>query len=145
MRPIRYRPYPHHRNALPPETLRHIDHTVDRAARYLDEISDEGSVIWVLTNQEILNFLSRTRPAGGRYKYVFYLAKAGFIGPADFQDLVPEEVRSDLLADPPHIVVTRTPGKPRFIGAMPELESVLASRYRKDRRFDWLQILIRDD
>lgn len=145
MRPIHYRPYPHHRHSVPPETQRRIDQAVDEAAHYLDEISEDGSVVWILTNQEMLNFLSRTRPAGGRYKYVFYLIKTGLIAPVDFEALMPETVRSDLLADPPRIVVTSARGKPKLIAAMPELEPVLASRYRKDRRFGRLQVLVRND
>ena len=145
MRPIHYHPDPHHRHSAPPETQRRIDLAVDATARYLDEISEDGSVVWILTNHEMLNFLSRTRPPGGRYKYVFYLAKTGFIDRADFEALLPETVRSDLLADPPRIVVTRTQGKPGLFALMPEFEPVLASRYRRDRRFDMLQVLVRND
>ena len=145
MRPIRYRPHPYHRNSVPPETQRRIDQDVDETARYLDKISEDGSVVWVLTNQEMLNFLSRTRPAGGRYKYIFYLAKTGLIDRAAFDSLLPEKVRSDLLTNPPRIVVTSARGKPKLIAWMPEFEPVLASRYRRDRRFGRLQVLVRND
>ena len=145
MKPIRYQPDPHLRSAVAPETLRRMDEAVDRAARHLDSISEDGSVVWNLTRHELLNFLSHTRPAGGRYKYVFYLAKTRLIGRAAFEALVPEALRLGLLANPPGVVVTGVSGKPILMDVMPELEPLLATRYRAGPRFGGLQLLVRID
>jgi hypothetical protein len=139
-----YHPVPRRRYEVSPHRLREIDRSIDRAARYIDDATPDGAEVLLLTSHELLNFLSHTRPAGGRYEYIFYLAKIGLIDRKAFEALVPAPVREALRADPPALVVAGLRQAP-LLGVMPELHAMILERYHVVQRFGPLLIFARSD
>jgi hypothetical protein len=90
---------------------------------------------------EMLNFLSNTRPSGGRYKYLFYLAKVELLTPEAFNELVPRHIIDELIADPPAVIVAGF-GVANLLDTIPELKPIF-ERYQATRHFKFMLVMER--
>jgi hypothetical protein len=123
---------------------RMLDEQLDRAARQIDTLTDEGEAILVLAPLHLLYYASHTLPVLPRYSQLFYLLGHGRLTPEHFRELVPESELSKLVAHPPRLIV-RVHGHERLIEALPELASALtAGNYRMVGRWGVLRIYLRD-
>jgi hypothetical protein len=141
LRHIEFRPTvdPYTRGRAAPGRIRSRDVALDEAAQYIDSITEDGTEVLVTMPNELLNFISNTRPAGGRYKYLFYLAKVDLLPPEAFNALVPRQIIDELIADPPPVIVVGF-GVTNMLTSIPEL-AVLFDRYRMTRHFKYMAVM----
>ena len=116
------------RNTSSAITDRDWDIAINRAGLCVDELSRNGSEVIVLQSNQLINYLSHTRPIGGRYRYLFYLLRTDLIDRKTLQQLVPPEVLQRLLTEPSEVIVGAM-GEPPLLVKLPELRPVLARNY----------------
>ena len=143
LRHLHYRPHedPHRRWGVAPGTMAQRDADMDAAAAYVDSITEDGTEILVLAHDELIYFMSDTRPPGGRYHYLIYLAKVFLLDPAGFRALMPDGVIRELVSEPPRVLVVG-PGVETVLAALPELHP-LREQYDATREFGAYEILER--
>ncbi|HEY6557686.1 MAG TPA: hypothetical protein VI072_10450 [Polyangiaceae bacterium] len=106
------------------------DSYIDATAQQVDELTQDGEEVLVLSAAQLINYASSTEPAGGKYSHFFYLLRCGLLDRAAFFELVPKETIGRLLSSPPRVVVLQD-GDAAITEALPELHSALRRvRYR---------------
>lgn len=136
LRYLDYRPptNPRIRSFAPDVNDRVWDATVDQAARYVDEITEENEPILVLCDVRFMNFASRTTQVGGRYGFYFYLIAVQLLDRAGFDKLVPPTLIHDIMRSPPRVIVTRGDLE-SFVPQFPELREFRDRYYAEKRQF----------
>lgn len=110
------------------------DESVDRAARYVDEITLEDEPILVQSDQRLIHYLSRTHSVGGRYATYWYLVSVGLLDRSGFDRITPRSVLENILKNPPRVLVLNREDS-RFDEAFPELHSLREQRYVEAQAF----------
>ncbi len=121
----------------------------DEAVRWtswmVDRLTEDESEVLVLSRDRLINYASKTRPAGGRESFLFYLIKNGALDRERLQALAPPGYLDDLIAYPPKVVVSTTPGTPTLVEHLPELGELVRRRFRMVGRFLHITVHLRDD
>ena len=138
---IRYArdPDPYVRPFHPRIGPRRWDQITDLAARYIDQHTEDGAEVFVLARNELLNFASHTRPAGGRDRYYWYLFKNEHFRAEDVRAVAPPDLVRRLWVDPPTMIV-RAFRDNRIEQAFPAVGLLVKRRYRMARSFQHLTI-----
>jgi hypothetical protein len=133
---LRYREKfsPYVRDASPNLFDRDWDEAEDQAGAYVKSISVPGEEILLLTANRLLNYDSNTRPQGGRYHFLFYLASVGLLDRDGFDALVPPVVIGDILRHPPRVIVSSMGNVP-LQNVFPEFRRLRDTYYVKTRGF----------
>ena len=120
------------------------DLLANRAAEYIDNITENYTEILVLSENQLLNYNSHTVPVGGRYQYLFYLLRSNLIDRKSFNLLIPETVFHELLHNPPKIITAIHEHSP-LLKKIPEFSSLLKHKYKLIKRFGHIFIYERND
>jgi len=115
----------------------------NQAAAYIDEITEDDTVVLVLNDNLLLNFNSHTMPVGGRYQYLFFLLANKLIDRDAFDILVPSHILENILTNPPEVMVGGHTHSPMF-AHFPEFEILLNENYIETKRFGSLSVYTLD-
>lgn len=119
------------------------DSYIDATAQQVDELTQDGEEVLVLSAAQLINYASNTEPAGGKYSHFFYLLRCGLLDRAAFLELMPKETLRRLLSSPPRVVVWQGRDE-AILQALPELQSALSRvRYRHVSRWGPFAIWVR--
>jgi hypothetical protein len=119
------------------------DRIMNEASMFVDEITEDGEEILVVSQDEIVPFHSFTRHVGGRYRLAFFWLRIGLLDREGFDRLVPREVLQKIIQHPPRVVVSAYGDMPLLLERLPELRG-LGEKYRLLRSFGYIQILERN-
>jgi hypothetical protein len=100
------------------------DAHIDAAAMQVDQLTQAGEEVLVLSGAQLINYASDTRPAGGKHSHFFYLLRCGLLDRAAFLELMPRRTLEGLLTSPPRVVVWQG-GDDAVLRALPELRQAL--------------------
>jgi len=144
MRYLEYRPRhdPAVRNTSTEITDRDWDIAINQAGLCLDGLTRNGSEVVVLQSNQLLNYLSHTKPIGGRYRYLFYLLRNDLIDRGTLEKLVPHEMLWRLVIEPSEVIVGAM-GKPPLLVQIPELRPVVERGYHVVQRYAHILIYLR--
>lgn len=143
MRYLEYRPRndPAVRNTSTEITDRDWDMAINQTGLCVDGLTRNGSEVIVLQSNQLLNYLSHTKPIGGRYRYLFYLLRNDLIDQKTLEKLVAPEILWRLLTEPSEVIVGAM-GKPPLLVKIPELRPVVERGYNVVQKYAHILIYL---
>lgn len=110
------------------------DMVEDKAAAYVQSMSQPHEEVLLLTADRLVYFNSDTEPVGGRYDFFFYLASVGLLDREGIDQLVPAELIQDILVRPPRIIVSSM-GRVPLAEVFPEFVQLRETMYQQTHHF----------
>lgn len=119
-------PWRRYNPKLPPRSL---DESARDSAALVDSLTPDGGEVLVLNGCQLIPPIAHARSVGGRYRYLFYALRTGILDRLDFEAVVPREVLTGILADPPAAVAANIWQRDPLLALFPELRMLLYERY----------------
>jgi len=119
-----------------------IDVYANQAAAYIDDITEDGTPVLNLSDNQLINYNSHTVSVGGKYRFLFYLLSNRFIDRKLFDQLAPPCFLETIFNNSPQIAVADLANSP-LLEPVPEFGILLRNQYSIAKRFSHIIVYIK--